>query len=544
MIAVYCRVSTEEQTRNETIQNQIDFAQKYAELHQLGTLVFFTDESISGVIPLEDRTGGQDLMDAVRRGQVSEVLLHRLDRLGRSARVILNAVHVIEQHGVRVRSMTEPFDTQDPTGRFLLTILAGVADLERETIKERTQAGIFRAVANGVWPGPAPFGYKKNDDGTLTPDETPINDTGLTPAGVVRMIFHLVGNQGYTTVQVVNYLNSLGIPAASIIQRRKNKAKSGWTPPPIYRITTNPLYIGEKVLKYKDQRIECKAPPLIEIDLWYRTRDVVAEHSRNNWYKPTHRYLLTGLVICGNCGRKYSGRSVKRYLSGGREYMERHYLCGSKRYINTKNCGNPNVNADKLENDVWNRVLSFLNNPGPALEGMIKNVPDGKELCKEKEIIEHALKSKDKERQQVLDLYRRGFIAINDVEEQMSRMTKEREELTGKLRDVHAKIKNQENISARVKELTRLLKLLRLKTEKALSWEAKRKIVMMLVKGITIYPGPPGKKYDFNIDYYFNPAGTGLLDHAESINNDTARNLITSSEIDKLRAIVDTIEGG
>lgn len=110
MIAIYCRVSTDEQQKNETIQNQLEFGRKYAELHNLGEVEFFTDDGVSGVIPLEERPGGQALMAAVRQGLVSEVLLYRLDRLGRAARIIPNAVHEIEKHA-RLRSMTESFDT-------------------------------------------------------------------------------------------------------------------------------------------------------------------------------------------------------------------------------------------------------------------------------------------------------------------------------------------------------------------------------------------------------------------------------------------------
>jgi site-specific DNA recombinase len=77
--------------------------------------------------------------------------------------------------------MTEPFDTGDATGRFLLTILAGVADLERETIRERTYAGLRRTVANGKWPGFPPLAYIKDKNGILEPNHEPIEGINMTP---------------------------------------------------------------------------------------------------------------------------------------------------------------------------------------------------------------------------------------------------------------------------------------------------------------------------------------------------------------------------
>ena len=107
MIAIYARVSTDEQARNETIQNQIDFARKYADLHSLGEIEFFIDEGISGVIPIEERPGGQALLSAVRQGLINEVLLYRLERLGRAARDKLKTL-LSRQFAVSTFSLVTP----------------------------------------------------------------------------------------------------------------------------------------------------------------------------------------------------------------------------------------------------------------------------------------------------------------------------------------------------------------------------------------------------------------------------------------------------
>ncbi|OPY59125.1 MAG: DNA-invertase hin [Pelotomaculum sp. PtaU1.Bin035] len=525
MIAIYCRVSTDEQAKNETVQNQIDFGKKYAELHNLGEIEFFIDEGVSGIIPLEERKDGKRLLDTVHQGLVGEVLLYRLDRLGRSARIILNSVHEIEKFA-RVKSMTEPFDTHDPTGRFLLTILAGVADLERETIRERTYAGLRRTVARGKWPGHPPLGYQKDKDGLLVPNEELIEGTNITPVELVQLIFRLVGEQQYTTVQVCQYLNALSLPPGVKIQgmgRRKNK--NGWAPGYIYNMITNTVYIGTRTFRSKkDEPIVCEVPSIITDELWQKTQTVIKEHSRLNWYKPKYQYLLTGLIRCGICGKIYSGRTVKRYNGQG-VYLERSYVCSSKRHsVVRKPCGNSNVSANKIEEYIWGKIVSFIKNPGPELAELMANMPDTNGLAEEAETIKQIAAGKENEKQKILDLYRQGIIPMDDVEEQARRITEEKKALERRQAELKAQIDQFADTSLRIKELHRLIDLLRSKIEKPLSWEGKRQTVMAFIREIIIYPGSrPGEKNHIKIRYFFSNTkdDPGVVNSAEK-NNDTA----------------------
>jgi site-specific DNA recombinase len=185
--AVYARVSSEDQAERGTIENQLEFARKYGDLHQIEIVRWYKDDGVSGTIPLESREEGAKLLEDAKKDVFNLLLIYRLDRLGRSARIILNAVHELEQYGVKIRSMTEPFDTGDPNGRFLLTILAGVADLERETILERMWHGANRAAREGKWLGGiVPYGYRVNDEGYLEVNEDPLPGMDISEADVVR----------------------------------------------------------------------------------------------------------------------------------------------------------------------------------------------------------------------------------------------------------------------------------------------------------------------------------------------------------------------
>ena len=158
-VGVYVRVSTEEQRERQSIVTQREFSLRYCGLHELPIYETYADDGVSGTVPLEMRPGGIRLFEDARQHKFDQLLVFKLDRLGRDTRLILNAVAELEKHGVRVRSMTEEFDTGTSTGRLMLTLLSGFATHEREVIRERSVAGVTRAAETGAWLGGiVPFG--------------------------------------------------------------------------------------------------------------------------------------------------------------------------------------------------------------------------------------------------------------------------------------------------------------------------------------------------------------------------------------------------
>jgi len=137
-VALYLRVSTEEQRERQSIATQNDFALRYCALHQLQIHQTYSDDGVSGTVPVELRPLGRRLLDDAQLHKFDQLLIFKLDRLGRDTRLILNTVAELEKHGVRVRSMTEEFDTATSTGRLMLTMLSGFAAHERELIRERS----------------------------------------------------------------------------------------------------------------------------------------------------------------------------------------------------------------------------------------------------------------------------------------------------------------------------------------------------------------------------------------------------------------------
>jgi DNA invertase Pin-like site-specific DNA recombinase len=132
----YARVSTQDQH----LTGQLDA------LKAAGAETIFR-EKISGA--RADRPQLAKLMAVLKAGDV--VLVTKLDRLGRSTRELLDLIERIDKAGAAFRSLGDPlWDTSSSQGRLLSTLLAAIAEFERELIRERTGEGRKRAMAKGI----------------------------------------------------------------------------------------------------------------------------------------------------------------------------------------------------------------------------------------------------------------------------------------------------------------------------------------------------------------------------------------------------------
>jgi DNA invertase Pin-like site-specific DNA recombinase len=112
-----------------------------------------------------DRPGLRQVMEAARAGKVKAVVVYKLDRFGRSALDLLNNIRELDKCGCRFIAATQGIDigvAGDPTSRFMLTVLAGVAEFERELIRERTRLGLDRVRKKGSKTG-RPIGRPRVD---------------------------------------------------------------------------------------------------------------------------------------------------------------------------------------------------------------------------------------------------------------------------------------------------------------------------------------------------------------------------------------------
>lgn len=151
MLVGYARTSTAEQTAG--------LADQIAELTALGCERVF-EEHGSGVD--SERQKLREAIDFVRRGDV--LVVTKPDRIARSAIDLLSTVKAVQAKGCEVRILSLGIDTTAPTGKLTLTVLAGMAEFERDLMLERQRVGIAAAKAEGKYKGRAPTARAKASD--------------------------------------------------------------------------------------------------------------------------------------------------------------------------------------------------------------------------------------------------------------------------------------------------------------------------------------------------------------------------------------------
>ena len=172
----YVRCSTQEQADSGLgLEAQAERIRAYCVMRKLELLDIITDAGVSGGKPLASRDGGQQLLTMIRQRKADAVVMLKLDRMFRNAGDCLTTVETWEKAGVALHVVDlggNAIDTTSAAGRFMLVVLAGAAEMERNLTRERTRSAMAIKKSNGQRVGAVPFGFDLADDGTtLIPNE-------------------------------------------------------------------------------------------------------------------------------------------------------------------------------------------------------------------------------------------------------------------------------------------------------------------------------------------------------------------------------------
>ena len=198
----YVRVSTEEQAKGGiSLDMQRAKIRTYTELHDMELIGIIADEGISGC-SIKARPGIQQVLEKVRNKEIRVVVIYKLDRLARNTIDALEMAQLMDKKGVALHSITERLDTKSAMGRFFFTLMASIAEMEREIISERIQAAMDRKKEKEeACNNNPPYGYRVID-GRVIPD--------LQEQKAIRRILEL-RSQGNTLFGIIENLTNEGI---------------------------------------------------------------------------------------------------------------------------------------------------------------------------------------------------------------------------------------------------------------------------------------------------------------------------------------------
>jgi len=360
-VAVYARVSTLEQAVEGTsLEHQSDQLTSYCQSQGWEIAGKYVDPGYTGKDG--DRPGLKRLLSDAKLGLFQKVVVYKLDRLARKLRLMLELEEKLKECDVSLHSVKETLDTSTAIGRTVFQMLGLVSEWERDTIVERTKAGRLQRYKEGCWgPGNSPYGYDYN----RSTKKLVINKG---EARIVRRIFEEYA-LGKSMVCIANMLNDERIPP-------RGKHGKGWRNGSIRDVLFRPTYKGTQIVNIYQH---CSRPPevipnnaiiidvprIVSDSLW----EIAQERRKNNkHFRPPQsgHWLLQGFVTCGLCGYNFRTEVThNRRCYGCRGRLKYTHIDGSPR------CTSPRLDAEWLEQQVWQRIEDSINDPN-KLEKLLK----------------------------------------------------------------------------------------------------------------------------------------------------------------------------
>jgi site-specific DNA recombinase len=435
-VALYARVSSEGQADRGTIEAQIDFLRRYAQLHGLDIAGEYLDEAVHGPVPLGERPAGRRLVTDAKAHKFEKVIVYRTDRFARSLYELLDAQRVLDSLGIGLQSASEPYDTSTPVGRLIFQILGSIAELERSTIVERGTSGKARVARNGQWPGgPAPLGYCVHDR-RLVPNERVVEALGMSEADVVRDLFQRIA-QGSTLVKEAQRLEAAGL-----------KGRNGGTlnPQNLGKLLHMTIYKGEHTFRGKGGTIVREVAALVTPELWA----VALAQLESNSTRPETAWfsLLRGKIRCSGCGGSY-------VMSSTRSRNQVYYRCITTLKSGGRRCRSVNLNGGALERYVWSECLDLLRHPGKieaSAQSEIRGMEEaGADRASEVLRLERGLAEQEAAKQRIIGLVRRGKISDVDADRDL-------DEINTEIGRVHARLSALDASRSLTGEYTRRLR--------------------------------------------------------------------------------------
>ncbi len=398
------RVSTDMQVDGYSIEAQIESLEYYLKSQGCLEYKIYNDPGFSG--KNLDRPAMQELIKDCQEDKIDTVLVFKLDRLSRSQKDTLYLIEeVFNANGVGFISIRENFDTTSPFGKAMIGILSVFAQLERETILERTRIGLKKRAEDGYWRGggkiPFVYDYDKKT-GMLV-----VNNTK-------KVIFDLMKTmrlQGYSYAQLEKIT---GYDESWIQGILKSKTNLGKIP---YK---GELYEGRHEAVISEEEYQ----ELEKIDT-FRSKNRCARH-----------YLLSGKIYCGYCGAKY------RYQKWGKRIICYCYSMqkSKPKYVKNPNCNNIRYDSFLIEENFLLQLFSMKLN-----EGFFKDT-----LQVSKTTIREELNNRlEKIQKRISNLI--SLLADNiekrEIKIQLDKLSIEKEDILKKIDDIKLKEKNNKTCS-------------------------------------------------------------------------------------------------
>ncbi len=491
-VALYARVSSEEQKEGQNILSQVNELENFVkDPNRLWQIVdTYKDDGWTGghiIRPDLDR-----LRDDAKKGLFDFVVINDVDRLARDAHLVGVVTRDLQKYGVEIIFRKLPSDN-GPTGKLLTGVLANFAEFERAIILDRTRRGRkYKVEVLKKFIGTRrKYGFIYYPKNSATGEDGRLEILNTEMQEVIKM-FDWVDNEKLSARSLVKKLNDLNIPAF----------KGGrWSKSSVLNVLRCEMYTGvwhynkhyscepikeprfktyhrslksSRRLRPKNEWTPVTLPPELHVisrEKWERVQEQLKKNKVFSPRNSIHKYLLSGLVFCGGDGKAYVGQPC---------HDKFYYRCSHrcKAY--------PSITEHILDEAVWSAVKEAVLNPQiiiNQIEKVRKKIEHSKvSLTNELDLANKALVELQNKEDRLVDVYSMNIINPQQLKKRLDDLHKEKVVLEEKIAKLN---KSQNIVPLKVIKMSvyDYLDFAKKKLEK-FAFEEKQKLLRLLINDI------------------------------------------------------------
>ena len=528
-IALYARVSSEQQARGNTVASQLAALRERVAGAGLSVVPEdeFVDEGYSGSTLL--RPALERLRDAVAAGVIDEVHVLAPDRL---ARRYAYQVLLVEEFG---RAGAEVVFADRPIGAgaeqdLLLQVQGMIAEYERAKILERGRRGRRHAARSGSVSalGKLPFGYRyvtKDEGGGVARVEVVAED-----ARWVRLMFAWIGLDRVSLREVSRRLAEAGVPTST--------GKARWDATTIALMLRNTAYVGRAVFgrsrrvqapprlrplrghPYPARRpntrvpvphedwIEIPVPALVDPAVFEAAQAQLDENRRRRReLRRRPGWLLQGLVVCRRCGYAFYGKMARGRVGGRQPAGYGYYRCtgtDAHRFAGQAVCDNRSVRSDRLERAVWDEIRAVLADPERVAEEHRRRLAEAQKSPGDAEgaDLDRRIAALRRGIGRLIDGYAEGLIERDEFEPRVEGMRRRLALVEAERKEMVANAEAERDLTLLVGRLEEFAHMVHSGLEE-LDWNGIRKVIRAMVRRVevdgdhvnVVFRSPPPSPY-------------------------------------------------